>query len=117
MRHHKVGRKFGRKRGDRIAFVKGLAHNLIMKEKITTTVARGKEVVRVFGPLMTVAKKQNLAAYRILLARLPKKSAEKLYKTLAPRFAGRPSGFVRLTRTATRTRDASPRCIVSLIEG
>lgn len=116
MRHHKIGRKFGRKLGDRKAFLKGLQHNLVMKEKIQTTVARGKELSRTMGPLVTLAKKQTLASYRLLLARLPKKSAEKLYKTLAPRFSKRSSGFTRLTALAKRTRDASPRCIVAFLE-
>ncbi len=30
MRHQKEGKKFGRKKGDREAFIKGLMHNLIM---------------------------------------------------------------------------------------
>lgn len=116
MRHQKIGRKFGRKVGDRKAFVRGLVYNLVMKEKITTTVARGKELIRVFGPFVTLAKKQDLASYRLLLGRLPKKAAEKLYKVLAARFSKRQSGFARLTRIAIRTRDASPRCIVALLE-
>ncbi|OIO50594.1 MAG: 50S ribosomal protein L17 [Candidatus Brennerbacteria bacterium CG11_big_fil_rev_8_21_14_0_20_43_10] len=116
MRHRKVGKKFGRKKGDRNAFTKSLVHNLIMKEKITTTRARAKETARLFGPLMTLAKKQTLAAYRLLLARLPKKSAEKLYKILVPRFANRTSGCTRIIALPRRTHDASPMCIISLVE-
>lgn len=116
MRHKKVGKKFGRVKGDRNAFTKSLVHNLIMKEKITTTRTRGKELVRLFGPMMTLARKQTLASYRMLLARLPKKSAEKLYKVLAPRFGNRASGHTRLVALPRRVHDASPMCTVSIIE-
>lgn len=116
MRHQKVGKKFGRIKGDRNALTKSLVHNLIMKEKITTTRTRGKELTRLFGPFMTLAKKQNLASYRLLLARLPKKSAEKLYKILAPKFVNRTSGYTRLVALPNRIHDGSPMCIVSLVE-
>ena len=46
MRHGKKGRKFGRKTGQRRAFLKSIAHNLILKERIETTEARAKEIAR-----------------------------------------------------------------------
>lgn len=116
MRHHKIGKKFGRKKGQKKAFLKGLLHNLIMKEKITTTEVRAKEVSRLFGPLMTLAKKQNLASYRLLLQKLPEKSAERLFKDLANRYPKRKSGFTRVIKLDRRLRDAAPRAIISLVE-
>ena len=115
MRHRKRGRKFGRKVGDKKAFLKGLVHNLTMKEKITTTLARAKELQKEVAPLITLGKKQNLASYRLLLQRLPKKSAEKIFKDLSPRFKNRRGGYTRMVKIARRMRDASPMAIVSFV--
>ena len=115
MRHQKTGRKFGRKVGDKKAFLKGLVHNLVMKEKITTSLARAKEVQKKVAPLITLGKKQNLASYRLLLQRLPKKSAEKIFKDLSPRLKNRAGGYTRMVRIARRMRDASPMAMVSFV--
>lgn len=116
MRHHKVGRKFGRKKGQRRAFVKSLLHNLIMKERMVTTEARAKEVTRLFGRLMSLAKKQTLASYRFLLEKLPQKSAEKLFKDIAIRYPTRKSGFIRVVKLDKRRNDGTQMAVVSLVE-
>ncbi|MEW5805254.1 MAG: 50S ribosomal protein L17 [Patescibacteria group bacterium] len=116
MRHRKTGRKFGRKLGDKKAFLKGLLHNLIMKEKITTTQARAKELKRLFDPLVTLAKKQTLASYRLLLTKLPKKSAEKIFKDIGLRYKDRKSGYTRIVKLNPRMRDAAPMAMISLVE-
>ncbi len=115
MRHAKIGKKFGRKLGQKKAFQKSLLHNLIMKEKITTTTTRAKETARLFGPLMTLAKKQNLASYRQLLKKLPQKSAAKLYKDLANRYPKKRSGFTRIIKLNRRLRDAAPLAQISFV--
>ncbi len=95
--------------------MKGLVHNLAMKEKITTTLARAKELQKKVAPLITLGKKQNLASYRLLLQRLPKKSAEKIFKDLSPRFKNRRGGYTKMVKIARRMRDASPMAIVSFV--
>jgi len=116
MRHKKIGKKFGRKKGQKKAFQKSLLHNLIMKEKIITTDVRAKEVTRLLGPLMTLAKKQNLASYRELLKKLPRKSAEKLFKDLANRYPSKRSGFTRIIKLNRRLRDAAPQALVAFVD-
>lgn len=115
MRHQKRGRKFGRKLGDKKAFLKGLVHNLVMKEKITTTLARAKELQKEIAPLLTLAKKQNLSSYRLLLKKLPKVSAEKVFKDLGTRLKHRLGGYTRIVKVAARMRDAAPMAIISLV--
>lgn len=109
MRHHKKGRKFNRKRGERKAFIKGLVSNLIMKEKIQTTEARAKELRGRAEKMITLAKKQNLHALRLLISRLSnKKIAEKLYYEIAPRYTGRSGGYTRVKKSAKfRKRDGA----------
>jgi len=72
MRHLKKGRKFHREKGQRKALLRNLVNNLIVQEKIETTVAKAKEIKPLAEKLTTLAKKQDLAVLRILLSRLPK---------------------------------------------
>lgn len=109
-------RKFGRKRGPRKSFLKILAHNLIMNKKIETTEARAKELRPRVEKLITLAKKQTLASYRLLLSRLPKESANKLYYEIAPKYKDRKGGYLRILKTSVRRkRDAAKKAIIELI--
>lgn len=116
MRHLRKGRKFGRKKGRRKAFMKSLLANLILKEKIETTVSRAKEIKPKIEKLVTLAKYQDLTHQRLLLARLPKKAALKLYYEIGPRFKGKEGGYVRITKTSKfRKRDRAEMAIIEFL--
>ncbi len=109
-------RKFGRTRGPRKLFLQTLAHNLIMKGKITTTVTRAKSIRPIVERLVTIAKKQTLADFRRLLSALPKASAEKLYYDIAPKYKERKGGYLRIMKaTEWRKRDAVDMAIVEFV--
>ncbi len=109
-------RKFGRKRGQRRAFFKTLAYNLIMNKKIETTEARAKEIRPLVEKLVTLAKKQTLASYRLLLARLPKEAAGKLYYEIAPNYQDRKGGYLKIFKiTSRRKRDAAKKSIIEFV--
>lgn len=117
MKHLKKGRKFGRIRGRRKSFVSGLIHNLVMKESMKTTEARAKEIKPKVERLLTLAKGQDLPALRLLKARLPAKSAEKLYHEIAARYGSRKGGYVRIVKTALRRkRDAAPMAMIEFVK-
>lgn len=109
MRHlEKKGRKFGRKRGPRRHFIKGLLNNLILEGKIETTLARAKEIKPRAEKMITLAKKQDLSALRLLLSRLPKKAAMKLYYEIAPKYKNRRGGYLKIIKTSkVRKRDGA----------
>jgi large subunit ribosomal protein L17 len=108
-------RKFGRIRGRRKSFLKTL-NNLIMRGKIQTTEARAKEIRPEVERLVSLAKKQNLASLRLLLARLPKDSANRLYYDIAPKYQDRPGGYLRILKTAERRkRDAAKQAIIEFV--
>lgn len=116
MNHAKEGRKFGRKKGPRRAFLKGLAGNLIKKGKIETTEARAKEIRPVVERLVSVAKRQTLADFRRLLAKLDKASAEKLYFEIAPKYAKKNGGFLRIIKTDSfRKRDGGRLALIEFV--
>ncbi len=109
-------RKFHRERGDRRHFLRSLIHNLILKERMTTTVARAKEARPALEKLVSAGKKGTLAAYRRLLQKLPKQSAAKLYYDIAPRYKERKGGYLRITKlTRARKRDAAPQAVIEFI--
>jgi len=87
-----------------------------MEERIETTEARAKEVRPQVEKLVTLAKKQNLASFRILLSRLPKQSAEKLYYEIAPRYQERRGGYLRILKTVVRRkRDAAKKAVIEFV--
>lgn len=111
-----IRRKFRKKIGPRRHFLRILAGNLIMKEKIETTETRAKEIRRLVEKLVTVAKKQTLAHLRLLLRRLPKIAASKLYYELGPRYVERKGGYLRIIKIAGfRKRDGSSSAIVEFV--
>lgn len=79
-------------------------HHLIMYERIKTTTERAKYLRRIIEKLITVAKKQNLSALRKLIAKLPKKSAYKLYYEIAPRYLERKGGYTRVIKLPVRRK-------------
>lgn len=116
MRHMKRGRKFGLKTGQRRAFLRNLAGQLINKEKITTTEARAKELRGVVERYISYGKKQNLAGLRMLTQKLPKAAAHKVYHELAPRYKDRAGGYTRVIKQAkARVHDGSRMASIQLV--
>jgi large subunit ribosomal protein L17 len=115
MRHLKKTKKFHRKKGQRRALFKSLLNNLILKEKIITTEAKAKIIKSTTEKLTTLAKKQNLAGLRLLVSRLPKKSALKLYYEIAPRYANRQGGYLRVIKAVKRKKDGSKMAAVEFV--
>jgi large subunit ribosomal protein L17 len=110
-------RKFHRIKGRRIIFFRTLAGNLILREKMETTVARAKEIKPRVEKMITLAKKQNLASLRLLISKLPKKSAEKLYYDIAPKYKTRKGGYLRITKSAKfRKRDSAPMATIEFVK-
>jgi len=109
-------RKFGRTKDQRRAFLKSLTANLILKEKIKTTLARAKEVRSTVERLISRAKKNNLAAKRQAFVALPKAAAQKLIKEIAPRFIDRKGGYTRIIKISQRLSDGARMAFIEIIK-
>ena len=117
MKHLKKGKKFHRKKDQRKALLKGLAANLVLKERIKTTLVKAKEAKSKVEKLITIAKKQNIVALRRVKENLPEKAANKLYYEIAPLYKDRKGGYTRIIKTSIRkVRDASPLVILEFVK-
>lgn len=110
------GKKFSRKTDQRRAFMRGLAVNLIMQEKITTTTVRARQVASFVERLITKAKKNDLAAKKALVAILPEVASKKLVVMIAPRFKDRVGGYTRIAKLGPRLKDGAPMAVVELLD-
>lgn len=109
-------RKFGRTTDQRRAFLKSLAANLILKEKIKTTEARAKEVRSLVERSITYGKKNDLAAKRRLMSSLPLAAAKKVYKEIAPRLMDRKGGYTRITKIGQRMSDSARMVFIEILK-
>lgn len=117
MRHRKEGKKFHRKTGDRRAFIRGLATNLIRQGRITTTETRAKALRPVVEHLVTIARRNDLASRRLITSRLASPTAaRRLVEDIAPRYVGRPGGYTRIQKLSTlRKRDGSRTAVIEFV--
>ena len=116
MRGTRKGNKFSLPTGQRRAFVRVLCHNLVMKGKIQTTETRAKAIKPKVEKLITLAKKGDMAALRLLMKRMPKTSAYKLFHEIAPKYKDKRGGYLRIRKTTvTRKRDGVKQAVIEFI--
>jgi large subunit ribosomal protein L17 len=118
MASHRVkGRKLSRYRGQRVALLRGLVSELIIHEKITTTLAKAKETRVVAEKLITHGKKGNLHHRRLAMAQIPRKRVvEKVFDVMAPRYANRAGGYTRIVKLGPRAGDAAEMAVIELVD-
>jgi large subunit ribosomal protein L17 len=117
MKHKVAGRKLGRSSAHRRALYRNLVTDLLNYEKITTTEAKAKEVRSLAERMITLGKEGKLHSRRQALAYiLDEKVADKVFITLAPRYAERPGGYTRITKIGPRLGDGAPMVQLELVE-
>ena len=125
MRHRVAHRKLGRVTEHRTALLRNQAEALIRHERISTTVAKAKELRPFVERLITVAKRgiaegaetgRALHARRLVARDLADRDvAKKLFESIAPRFAARPGGYTRLLRVGYRQGDNAEVAQIELV--
>lgn len=117
MRHRNANKKLGRTSSHRQAMLANMAASLIKHEQITTTLPKARELRRVADKLVTLGKRGNLHARRQALSVIPDtKLAEKLFTTLAERYASRNGGYTRVMKAGFRHGDMAPLAIIELVD-
>ena len=111
-----MNRKLGRPSDQRRAMLRAMTTYLLENGQIKTTYARAKEVAPIAEKMITLAKKNDLAAYRQALSYLTKEDvANKLFKEIGPKYADRNGGYTRVVRIGPRRGDAAEMAIVQLV--
>ena len=117
MRHLKAGRKFGRTSAHRKALFRNLVGALIERERISTTLAKAKELRGKVERTITLGKKGTLHARRQAFKLAPQKEAvQKVFGALAVRYANRPGGYTRIIKIGTRRGDNAPMVFIELVD-
>lgn len=108
MRHNKKKVILGREKAPREALMRNLAESLILHGAIKTTKAKAKALRSFVEPLVTRAKKGDLASRRFLIQALyTDQVVNKLIKELGPNYKERKGGYTRIIKIGPRANDAA----------
>ncbi|MEK9831308.1 MAG: 50S ribosomal protein L17 [Alphaproteobacteria bacterium] len=117
MRHRKGPRKLNRTSSHRKAMFANMAAALIKHEQISTTLPKAKELRRIVDRLVTLGKRGDLHARRQAISTLRDRAlVDKLFSTLADRYADRPGGYTRVLKAGFRYGDSAPMAIIELVD-
>lgn len=117
MRHNKKFNHLGRKTAHRSAMLANMATSLLKHKKITTTLAKAKELRKYVEPIITRAKEDTTHSRRLAFAELRDKEAVTLlFGEIAQRVGDRPGGYTRILKTGFRLGDAAQMCFIELVD-
>lgn len=117
MRHGKKINHLGRTSGHRKAMLSNMASSLILEKRISTTVAKAKELRKYVEPLLTRAKVDSTHSRRMVFSYLKnKESLKELFGDVAGKIATRPGGYTRIIKTGNRLGDNSEMCLIELVD-
>ena len=108
-------RKLGRPTAHRNAMLRGMVTYLLENGKIETTLTRAKEVGALTEKMITIGKKNTLAAHRQALAFITKEDVvKKLFDKIAPEFADKNGGYVQIYKLGPRRGNGAEMALIKL---
>ncbi|MEX0347113.1 MAG: 50S ribosomal protein L17 [Rhizobiaceae bacterium] len=117
MRHGKSGRKLNRTSSHRKAMFANMAASLIEHEQITTTLPKAKELRPIVEKLVTLGKRGDLHARRQAISAIrDDKLVRRLFDTIAPRYADRNGGYLRIMKAGFRYGDNAPMAVIEFVD-
>lgn len=117
MRHLKNHRKLNRATDQRIALLRSQMNSLFRHNRIKTTLEKAKETARLAEKMITLAKRGDLAARRLVLRDIHDPDlVSHIFAEIAPRYRGREGGYTRIVRAGQRRGDAAQMAILELME-
>ena len=109
-------RRFGGDAAHQKLMMANLAASLFAAEGIVTTEAKAKALRPVAEKLITKAKKGGVHRHRQVVSYLgDKEMASKLFSDIAPRYAERPGGYIRILKLGPRQGDNAPMARIELV--
>ena len=109
-------RKLGRNSSARKALFRSILTSFFRHERIETTEAKAKEISGLAEQIITLAKRGDLSARRMVISRLmDEEVARKLFDEIAPKYVERQGGYTRVLKLGNRRGDAAPMAILELV--
>ena len=116
MGHRDKVHKLGRKKPHREAMLGNMAASVFRHRLIRTTEAKARAVKPLIDRLISVAKKDTLAARRQVARTIREKDVfKKLFTEIVPQFKDRDSGFSRVIKLGVRRGDGAALSVVELL--
>jgi large subunit ribosomal protein L17 len=110
------GPSFGRDPAHERLMMANLAASLFEAEHVVTTVAKAKALRPYAEHLITKAKRGSINDRRQVIAKMHDKHAtHKLFAEIAPRYAERPGGYLRILKLGPRPGDNAPMARIELV--
>ena len=117
MRHGSGHKKLNRTASHRQAMFANMAAALVKHEQIVTTLPKAKALRPVVERLITLAKKGDLSARRLVLARMRDETqTKKLFETIAPRYKARAGGYTRVLKAGFRYGDNAAMAVIEFVD-
>ena len=109
-------RKLGRPTAHRKAMLRGMVTYLLENGSIETTLTRAKEVRALTEKMITIGKKNTLAARREALEFITTKEVvSKLFNVIAPSYEDRNGGYTVIYKLGPRRGDGAEMAVIKLV--
>ena len=117
MRHNASGRKLGRTTGHRLAMFRNQLASLIAQERIVTTISKAKELRPLAERVVTQGKRGTVHARRLVGRWIQNRDLiKKLFDEIAPRFASRAGGYLRIVKLGSRQGDGAEMAVLEFVD-
>lgn len=117
MRHLKNVRKFNKDTEHRKAMFSNMMTSFFEHERITTTLAKAKELRRLSERTITRAKENTLHNKRMVMRRIHDRDViAKLFDEIAPKYKEVNGGYTRILKLGSRAGDAADLARIELID-
>ena len=116
MRHRAKGRQLSRTSSHKRALLNNMAAGLFEHGRVVTTEAKAKELRPFAEKLITLARRGDLHARRLVERRIKDRDTlGKLFSEIGPRFAARPGGYTRILKMGHRPGDGADIARIELL--
>ena len=116
MRHRAKGRQLSRTSSHRRALLNNMATSLFEHGRVITTEAKAKELRPFAEKLITLARRGDLHARRLVQRKIKDRDTlSRLFSEIGPRFAARPGGYTRILKLGHREGDGADIARIELL--
>ena len=116
MRHRAKGRQLSRTSSHRRALLNNMATSLFEHGRVITTEAKAKELRPLAEKLITLARRGDLHARRLVERKIKsRETLSRLFSEIGPRFAARPGGYTRILKLGHRDGDGADIARIELL--